>query len=154
MNKKWLTGMVAGVMMFCGCSLLTGAVYADDASARDGTSPCPPLSQHAKYWGIDTRGKTDQEIKQELQKKWEERILEHAKGWGINTQGKTVDQIKQELRKKWKKQGMKPNGKWKKQVLEHAKRWGIDTRGKTMEQIRQELRNKRKECGKLYKKAR
>lgn len=149
MNKKWLTGMLAGVM-FCGWSFFTSSVYAHDDSAKEKSSPCPPLSQQAKHWGIDTRGKTDLEIKRELQKKWEKRILEHAKRWGINIQGKTREQIKQELRKKWKEQGMKPNGKWREQILEHAKRWGIDTQGKTTEQIRQELRKRRKECEEFY----
>ncbi|MFS1511203.1 hypothetical protein VQL36_02015 [Chengkuizengella sp. SCS-71B] len=63
------------------------------------------LFEHAEKLGIDTEGKTFEEIQAELQEQREARLFEKAQKLGIDTEGKTVDQIKEEMKEMAPKRG-------------------------------------------------
>ncbi|NDI34487.1 hypothetical protein [Chengkuizengella sediminis] len=63
------------------------------------------LFEHAKKLGIETEGKTFEEIQVELQEQREARLFEKAQKLGIDTEGKTVDQIKDEMKELAPKKG-------------------------------------------------
>ncbi|NDI36887.1 hypothetical protein, partial [Chengkuizengella sediminis] len=82
------------------------------------------ILEEAKAAGIETEGKTIEEILEELDHMY---VMEEAKAAGVETEGKTVEEILEELDNMY--------------VMEEAKAAGIKTEGKTVEEILEELDN-------------
>ncbi|MFS1511003.1 M56 family metallopeptidase [Chengkuizengella sp. SCS-71B] len=82
------------------------------------------ILEEAKELGIETEGKTIEEILEELDHIY---LMEEAKEVGIDTEGKAVEEIMEELDHIY--------------LMEEAKEVGIETEGKTIEEILEEVDN-------------
>lgn len=105
------------------------------------------IIEMAENAGIDTDGKTIEEIEEEMkeirpnpnEKLTDEQIIERAEQAGIDTEGKSIEEIQEELREAMPEMG-KDGGKLNvDDVKEQAEEAGIETEGKTIEEIQTEL---------------
>ncbi|NBI31114.1 hypothetical protein [Chengkuizengella marina] len=125
--------------------------------------------ERAAKLGIETDGKSFEEVVASLQELHEVRVIERAEEAGIETDGKTIEEIQEELRALAPEHGKRGQGKkfdkenfiesWsqltdeEKEVMlfEYAEKLGIDTEGKTFEEIQAELQEQRE--ARLFEKA-
>ncbi len=101
----------------------------------------------AENAGIDTDGKTIEEIEEEMmeirpnpnENLTDEQIIERAEQAGIDTEGKSIEEIQEELREAMPEMG-KDDGKLNEDdVKKQAEEAGIETEGRTIEEIQTEL---------------
>ncbi|MDP5273935.1 hypothetical protein [Chengkuizengella axinellae] len=117
------------------------------------------LFEHAEKLGIDTKGKTFEDVQTELQELREVRLIERAEKQGIETDGKSIEEIKEELKANAPKHGKRGSGQkgkglnleklaenWddlteeqQNKFFERAAEQGIETEGKTFEEVSAEL---------------
>ncbi|NDI34819.1 hypothetical protein [Chengkuizengella sediminis] len=128
--------------------------------------------ERAAGLGIETDGKSFEEVMASLQELHEARVIERAEEAGIETEGKSIEEIQEELRAlapEHGKRGQGSKGKrfdqekfiesWNQlsdeekevKLFEHAEKLGIDTEGKTFEEIQVELHEQRE--ARLFEKA-
>ncbi|MBO9129775.1 hypothetical protein [Bacillus sp. 165] len=129
--KKMIAAALTGMLIMGGATGVSKAFANEDAMKSQTAvhNHHDHLFRMAEHFGIKTEGKTEDQIRKELQAKKHDMLIHIAQKQGIDTKGKTDEQIHKELL-----------GKRHERLLEKAKRFGISVEGKNDFELQKEVR--------------